>query len=75
MLHIVTSFFQITTGTVTIGVDCIPAMNQAQSTKPLRPHHPSFDLLQDIDNRIKDLPLQLKWRHVESHQGDTIPYN
>ena len=36
------SFFQITTGTVIIGVDCIPAMNQAQSTEHLRPHHPSF---------------------------------
>ena len=75
MLQIITTFFHINTGSVTIGLDCIPAMNRSQSTEPLRPNHPSFDLLQDISNRIKDLPLQLKWRHVESHQDDTIPYN
>ena len=75
MLQIITSFFQIATGTITIGLDCIPAMNQAQSTESLRPYHPSFDLLQDIDNWIKNLPLWLQWRHVESHQDNTIPYN
>lgn len=75
MLQIVTTYFHITSGSVTISLDCLPVMNCAQSTNHLQPDLSSFDLPQDISNWMKDLPLKLKWRHVKSHQDDTIPYN
>lgn len=35
MLQIITTYFHITNRSVTMGLDCLPAINQAQSTDPL----------------------------------------
>ena len=33
-------------------------------------HQTCFDIIQDIRNRIKKLPIKIKWRWVEEHQRE-----
>ena len=74
-LEIIVFFHDITSGTITIGIDCTGAMNWAKSDFPLRSFQPSFDILQDIRERLEMLPITVHWRWVEGHQDDNTPYH
>merc|ERR1712023_332767 len=74
-LEIIVFFHDITSGSITLGIDCTGAMNRSKSDYPLRSFQPSFDILQDIRERLEMLPITVHWRGVEGHQDDNIPYH
>ena len=69
-LAILVKHHKITSGEITIALDCDTALKTCPPNKPLNIQQPSFDVLQDIRNRIKMLPIVIKWRWVEGHQKE-----
>jgi hypothetical protein len=64
--------FDIQLGSVTLALDGDSAMKQAMrqvdTTIPLKADQSHFDLLQVCRSILKRLPIEIKWRWVESHQ-------
>ena len=75
MFEVIVFYHGLTCGFLTIGIDCLPAMDRARSTLPLCSDLPNFDLLQDIHYQIWALLIELRWRHVPSHQDWHTSYD
>ena len=52
-LAILVKHYKITSGEITIALDCDTALKTCPPNKPLNTQQASFDVLQDIRNRIK----------------------
>jgi ribonuclease HI len=66
--------FDVQSGSVTEALDGDSAMKQAMrqvdTTIPLKADQSHFDLLQVCRSILKRLPIEIKWRWVESHQRE-----
>jgi hypothetical protein len=60
----------LTTGLVTIGCDCESAIKKLTAHRLPEPHDNHYDMLLDARARIKALPIDIKFKHVEGHQDD-----
>ena len=67
---VIIKHYQITKGRLTIAFDGQSALNEAAGEWPLSIDQPCFDLLQEIRNRVKSLPIDITWRWVEGHQKE-----
>jgi len=64
---IIVKQFGIVTGEITIALDGESALDEACGEWPLAIDQASYDLLQEIRNRVRELPIDVKWRWVEGH--------
>lgn len=62
--------FGIVTGGITIALDGESALDEACGEWPLSIEQASYDLLQEIRNRVRELPIDVKWRWIEGHQKE-----
>ena len=61
---------------ITLGIDCMRAMKQSKSDLPLHSLQPSFDILQDIWERLDLLLIiTVHWNWVEGYQDDNVSYS
>ena len=68
VLAILVKHFDIVDGAITIALDCEGTLNRISNGEPLNISMKSFDILQDIRNRLDALPITVHWRWVEDHQ-------
>ena len=68
--EIIVKHFGIVTGGITIALDGESALDEACGEWPLSIDQASYDLLQEIRNRVSELPIDVKWRWVEGHQKE-----
>ncbi len=54
-------------GSITIHLDGHAAMTKSRDSKYLNPSNPSFDLLQEIEYRVTELPCEVEWSWVKGH--------
>ena len=66
-LKIIVKKFKIDSGTIEIGLDGESALGQAEDDYFLKIHQSSFDIILDIRKRVKDLPINIKWRWIRGH--------
>ena len=66
-IKIIVKKFGITNGSIEIGLDGESAKDQAEDDYFLKIQQPSFDIILDIRKRIKDLPIDIKWRWIRGH--------
>ena len=66
--------FHISHGAVTIGLDSQSAINSVSQADPLNPKQPDYDLLCDIQVKIRRLPIDLRWLWIPGHQDDHIQF-
>ena len=66
-IKIIVKKFNIRSGSIEIGLDGESAKDQAEDDFFLKIHQPSFDIILDIRRRIKELPINIKWRHIKGH--------
>jgi hypothetical protein len=67
--------FALTHGCITIGCDCLSAINNIISRyepSPSRPHH---DLLSAIRHMLHAFPIRVTFHHVRGHQDDFTAYH
>jgi hypothetical protein len=62
--------YHIESGSVTIALDGLSALQQCAGDWPLSIDQPCFDVLQDIRGRLNELPITVDFRWVEGHQDD-----
>jgi ribonuclease HI len=62
--------FQITQGSVQIGLDDDQALKAAAGTWPLKPAQANYNLIKDIRAKIKALPIKITWKWIEGHKDD-----
>ena len=62
--------YNLSTGTITIGLDGKSALETVSGTQPLKPQQPDFDLLCDIRTKLTRLPITVKWVWIKGHQDD-----
>ena len=62
--------FGILTGGITIALDGESALDEACGDWHPTIDQASCDLLQEIQNRVKALPIEVKWRWVECRQKE-----
>jgi hypothetical protein len=76
LTHELCNSFPITNGgSITIGCDCLSAINNITSKfepNPQRPHH---DLLSGIRHLITTSTIRIHLRHVRGHQDAHFPYH
>ena len=70
VLDVLVKHYKIETGSITIALDGMSAMEQCGGNWPLSIDQPCFDILQDIRGRLKALPIEVHFRWVEGHQGE-----
>lgn len=70
MLKLLCVKCKITKGSVKIGLDGEQAMKAAGGSWPLKYEQADYDLIKDIRNKIKALPIQITWQWIEGHQDD-----
>ena len=76
-LALVSSICQIhdiSSGSITIGLDGDQALTQASGDWPLSPSQADFDMLHDIRAKIRRLPITMHWKWIEGHQDDHVAY-
>ncbi len=63
-------------GSIVIYLDGHSAMTQSRDVLLANPSNRSFDLLQEIDTRVRELPCTIDWRWVKGHDdlADTSPW-
>ena len=59
--------FKIDSGSIEIGLDGKSFKDQAEEAYFLKMHQSSFDIILDIRRRVKDLPINIKWRWIRGH--------
>ena len=64
MTAIIVKHFGIVTGGITIVLDGESTLDEACGEWPLAIDQTSYDLLQEIRNRVRELPIDVKWRWV-----------
>ena len=70
-IAVIVKMKDITEGEIEIALDGLSAKNQVEKNLDyLSIHQTCFDIIQDIRNRIKELPIRIKWRWVEGHQRE-----
>ncbi len=74
-LKILCKKFDITSGSVEIGLDGQQALEAASGNWPLKVHQPDFDLLKDIRAKVKLLPVAITWHWIRGHQDDHEDYH
>lgn len=68
-LAVIVKHYGIKEGGIEIALDGLSAMKQASTDNYYISIHQSyFNIIQDIRNRIKMLPIEIKWCWVEGHQ-------
>jgi len=67
---IIVQHYGIVTGGMTIALDGESALDEACGEWPLSIDQASYDLLQEIRNRVRELPIDVKWKWVEGHQKE-----
>ena len=67
-LTILDKHFKIKKGAITIALDCESALKTCPPNNHICVQMPSFDVLQDIRNRLAMLPITVTWRWVERYQ-------
>jgi hypothetical protein len=70
VLDVLVKHYHIESGSVTIALDGLSALQQCAGDWPLSIDQPCFDVLQDIRGRLKELPITVDFRWVEGHQHD-----
>ena len=60
--------YNIKDGEVEIALDSQSALNQASESEYLCASQTSFNILQDIRERLQQQPIDIKWKWVEGHQ-------
>ena len=70
LLEILVKVYNIQEGEVEIALDSQSALNQASESEYLCASQTSFDILQDIRGRLRQLPIDIKWKWVEGHQDE-----
>ena len=68
LIEIPVKVYNIQEGEVEIALDSQLALNQASESEYLCASQTSFDILQDIRGRLRQLPIDIKWKWVEGHQ-------
>ena len=66
-LKIIVKKFKITSGSIEIGLDGESAKDQAEDDYFLKIQQSSFDIILDIRRRVKELPINIKWRWIKGH--------
>ena len=66
-LKIIVKKFKITSGSIEIGLDGESAKDQAEDDYFLKIQQSSFDVILDIRRRVKELPINIKWRWIKGH--------
>ena len=61
------SCWDIQSGGVLIGLDGESAMTEAAGDWPLKASQPSFDVLTEIRQLLKDIPIEVKWKWIKGH--------
>ena len=73
-MAVISKYFNIIEGGIEFALDGKSALNQAKDKNSyLHISQSSFDLIQDICNRLDSLPkkIKIKWQWVKSHMSDT----
>ena len=70
ILQVLCNRHNITTGSITIGLDSRSAIDSAKQAHPLNPCQPDHDLLRDIRYKISQLPINITWLWIPGHQDD-----
>ena len=70
VLAILVELYSIKKGATTIAFDCDSALKTCAKSNPLSIQMKSFDILQDIRNRLNMLPIEVLRRWVEDHQKE-----
>jgi hypothetical protein len=70
VLDVLVKYYHIESGSVTIALDGLLALQQCAGDWPLSIDQPCFDVLQDVRGRLKALPITVDFRWVEGHQDD-----
>jgi len=63
----------ISTGHVRIECDGLSALQQAQSTCPVNPAAPHYDLIRAIQQIKRSIPVKFLFEHVQGHQDTGTP--
>ena len=66
--------YNLTTGSITIGLDGKSAIDTVSSSQPLKPQQPDFDLLCDIRTKLHRLPITVNWVWIKGHQDDHVSF-
>jgi hypothetical protein len=74
-LQIVCTFYNITEGSISIGLDGEMALKQAETEGLADPSQADFDLINDIRKKVQQLPITIRWRWIKGHQDDRIPFD
>jgi hypothetical protein len=67
--------FKITTGAVTVGCDCVSALQNVTCKYEPSPNRPHHDLLSAIRYLLQTSPVRWSFRHVKGHQDDQNSYH
>ena len=62
--------FHITTGVITIALDGESASDEASGDWSLQIDQPCFDYFQKNRNRVKALPIEVKWQWLKGHRKE-----
>jgi hypothetical protein len=62
--------YHIESGSVTIALDGLSALQQCAGDWLLSIDQPCFNVLQDIRGQLKELPITVDLRWVKGHQDD-----
>ncbi|HEY9817964.1 MAG TPA: hypothetical protein V6D20_19475, partial [Candidatus Obscuribacterales bacterium] len=75
LLDLIVTHFSISAGSITIGLDGESALNQTAGDWLLKPQQTDFDLLYDIRQRLKLLPITCSFQWIKGHQDDHKQYS
>jgi hypothetical protein len=74
---VIIKHYNITNGSITIALDGYSALDQASAESPLKIDQLDFGILQVIQERLHNLPIEVEWKWVEGHQdrkGKTLDW-
>jgi hypothetical protein len=71
--HVCTSM-GIQNGHITLGCDCLSALQQIQSCLPAPPNRAHFDLVLSIQSLISSSPITWSFHHIRGHQDAHTAY-
>ena len=69
-LQILCKYHSIKQGSIEFGLDGEQAMKAVAAQEDPKADAPSYDLLLDIRRKIKELPINVTFRHIKGHQDD-----
>ena len=75
VLRAICTKYNISSGSITIGLDGKSAIESTRQDTPLNPCQPDHDLLRDIRYKISQLPISIKWLWIPGHQDDHTSFS